>query len=371
MLAGESSGDVLGADLVTVLKASHPNAPILAMGGKRMASAGASILLDCEHIAVVGLIEIVKKAYPIWQAYRKVKQVIKTARPGLVILIDYPGFNLRMAKYAKKQGIPTLYYVSPQVWAWRQHRLHFMKRYIDHVAVLFPFERKFYEQAKIPSTFVGHPITQRAPAPSAVTQSLEKTLGDSTALRIGLFPGSREQEIRTMMPHFVAAMHQIKKTYPTAQFILPIANPVAENALAPWRSELIHYVHNTTAEVLPLLNLAIATSGTVTLEIALGSVPLIITYRLSPVTFQLAKYLVKVTEIGLCNLISEKRMAPELIQHEATPERITEEVLHWLNEPERITTYQAQCADLHKKLQTKQSPSVSVAAIASSLYLEQ
>lgn len=335
-----------------------------------MASAGASIFLDCEQIAVVGLTEIIKKAYPIWQAYRTVKKVIQTEHPGLVILIDYPGFNLRMAKYAKKQGIPTLYYVSPQVWAWRQHRLHFMKRYIDHVAVLFPFETKYYDKVNLPATFVGHPITQHPAAPSAVTASLKKTLGDSTALCIGLFPGSREQEIRTMMPALVAAMHQLKATYPTAHFILPIANPVAEKALAPWRSEPIHYVHHTTAEILPLLNLAIATSGTVTLEIALASVPLIITYRLSPVTFQLAKYVVKVTEIGLCNLIAENKIAPELIQHDATPERITEEALRWLNAPERITTYQTQCSDLRKKLQTEQPPGASVAKIAWALYTE-
>lgn len=372
ILAGESSGDALGADLVTALKAARPTVPIFGMGGKRMASAGANLLLDCEQIAVVGFTEIVKKAPPIWRAYRKVKHVIKTQRPGLVILIDYPGFNLRMAKYAKTQGIPTLYYVSPQVWAWRQHRIHFMKRYVDHMAVLFPFETKIYKQADIPVTYVGHPMAHRPPpSPWTPPAALQTAVTDPTVLCIGLFPGSREQEIRAMMPRFVAAMHQIKRTYPTAQFILPIANPVAEKALAPWQAEPIHYVHDSTADLLPHLNLAIATSGTVTLEIALGTVPLIITYRLSPVTFQLAKYVVQVTEIGLCNLIAEERIAPELIQHEATPERITEEALHWLNTPERITTYQAQCADLRKKLHTQQSPSASVAEIAWSLYIEE
>lgn len=329
IVAGEASGDIYGAGLVRAVHATDPAAVFFGIGGPRMRESGCEILVDSADMAVVGLVEVLKHFDVIASAFLKLKKILLEDPPELLILIDYPGFNLRLAKVAKKVGVKVLYYISPQIWAWRQGRVKKIKRLVDHMAVILPFEAPFYEQAGVPVSFVGHPMADLVEVSLNRDQAAASFCLDHTRKIAGLFPGSRKSEVSRLLPVIIDAARLLHQRFPDLQFVLPLASTLTEADLAPWLvgSGLpIIIVRERIHDLIRACDAIVSVSGTVTLEIALVGTPLLIIYKLSPFTFQLAKRMVKVEYIGLCNIVAGESVAKELIQDDASPAQIAAEI---------------------------------------------
>lgn len=349
IIAGEASGDLLGAHLTKSLKVLDPQLKVAGMGGKRMREAGVNIFIDSEKLAVIGVSEIISQLSNILAARQCLKNRFKIERPDLVIFIDYPGFNLHMAKQAKKAGIKVLYYVSPQIWAWRYNRIKKIKKYIDHMAVLFPFEERLYQREDISVSLVGHPLIDIA-VPTLPHEKVYQKFNLSIEQPIiGLFPGSRSQEISRLLPIIISATKLIKKRFPNAQFVLPLAPNFSSQDVRNYLFPEVRIIENNTYNVLSVCNAAIAVSGTVTLEIALHQIPFVTVYKVSSLTYWLVKRLIKVPFIGLSNLVAEELITPELIQHQATPQAIANEIYRFLED----YSYRQSCLNKLKLLRTK------------------
>ncbi len=350
IVAGEASGDLLGAHLAKAILALEPNTILIGMGGPQMQSAGVDIIIDADKLAVVGVWEILKHLGDIRSAMHTLKQLFKTDPPDLVIFIDYPGFNLRMAKQAKRAGIKVLYYVSPQIWAWRYGRIKKIKKYVDRMAVLFAFEEKLYQKEDMPVSFVGHPLVDIAIptlTPNEVAIQLQL---DTQKPIIALFPGSRHSEITRLMPVIVSAVELIRAQLPAAQFVLPLASSLSREDLRDYLIPEIQVVENNTYNLLPLCTAAICASGTATLEIALQQIPLLIIYKVAPLSFWLGKNLIKTPFIGLCNIVAEEKVALELIQHDANATIIAEQILRLVTEPDHREKTSDKLAQVKLKL---------------------
>ncbi len=329
IVAGEASGDIYGADLARETLKLDPALHFFGIGGARMREAGVETLVDSADMAVVGLIEVLKHFDVISAAFRKLQQILFNDPPDLLILIDYPGFNLRLAKVAKKAGIKVLYYISPQIWAWRQGRVKKITRLVDHMAVILPFEAPFYEKAGVPVTFVGHPMLDLVKVAMNRHEAASSFGLDPSRKIVGLFPGSRRNEIEHLLPTILASAKLLKERFPDAQFVLPLASTLAEQDIASQVSAAgleAAIISGRIHDLIRACDAIICVSGTVTLEIALVGAPMVIIYRVSPLTFQVAKRLVKVDHIGLCNIVAGESLVKELIQNDANPEMIAAEI---------------------------------------------
>lgn len=336
IIAGEASGDMHGAKLAQSMKRFAPDTFLFGIGGHAMKAEGVDLLVDSRTLSVVGITEVLSKLKTIRQALVIVRRALTRLRPDLLILIDFPDFNFQAAGYAKKNGTPVLYYISPQIWAWRQNRVRKIKRLVDHMAVILPFEASFYRKHGVPVTFVGHPLLDRIPP----QQSAPAQPSVLTAPVIGLLPGSREKEVTTLLPGMIAAARQIKRRLPKAQFLISCAESIDESLVsdivANCAQQLpVTMVHGPVAGIFKQSQLLVAASGTVTLEAALYGVPTIIVYSVSPLSYWLGKRLIKVRHIGIVNLIVQKALLPELIQEDATPEGICEAALRILGDPHK------------------------------------
>lgn len=330
IVAGEASGDIYGAGLVRAVHRQNPAISFSGIGGARMREAGVETLVDVADMAVVGLVEVLKQFKVIASAFTLLKKILLDNPPQLLILIDYPGFNLRLAKVAKKAGVPVLYYISPQIWAWRQGRVYKIKKLVDHMAVTLPFELPLYQRAGVPASFVGHPMAGRVVVDKSKEQAAVSFGLDPARKIVGLFPGSRKSEISRLLPTIIAAADLLLQRFPNLQFVLPLASTLNEADLAPYLAASNRLQLKITRERIHDLARAcdavISVSGTVTLEVALVGTPLLVIYKLSPLTFQLAKRLVKVEHIGLCNIVAGETVAKELIQDNASPQNIASEI---------------------------------------------
>jgi lipid-A-disaccharide synthase len=329
IVAGEASGDIYGADLVRKALLPGSGFHFFGIGGARMRDAGVETLVDSSEMAVMGVVEVFKHFGVISSAFIKLKKILLQDPPELLILIDYPGFNLRLAKAAKKAGVKVLYYISPKVWAWNSGRMKSMAATVSEMAVIFPFEVPLYETAGVPVTFVGHPMLDMVNV-SMDRQTAASSFGlDPSRRIIGLFPGSRRSEIERMLPTILASARLLLKKYPDAQFVVPLASTLRDADVLPQLDssgvspvitrERIH-------DLIRACDAVVSVSGTVTLEIALVGTPMVIIYKLSPLTYQLAKRVVKVGNIGLCNIVSGETVVRELIQDAANPEMIAAEI---------------------------------------------
>ncbi|MGE3920098.1 MAG: lipid-A-disaccharide synthase [Gammaproteobacteria bacterium] len=327
--AGEASGDLHGAHLIQSVLIKNSDITFKGMGGNSMANAGCELIVDCKKLAIIDLIEIFTRAKDIWRAMKIMRQSLKTLRPNLLVLIDFSGFNLRLARFAHKLGIKILYYVSPQVWAWRVHRVEKIKRYVNQMAVIYPFEVDFYQKRQVPALYVGNPVAHKIKMdlnPLELKKSLGLNLDKKT---IGLVPGSRRGEINRNLPTILKAAELLLKTHPELQFVLPLASSLQEADLKEHLAQSnlpITITRNRVDETIPACDAVIAVSGTVTLEIGLLTIPMVIIYKLTPISFQIGKRVIKVDHIGICNLIAGKRVVQELIQFQATPEAIHDEI---------------------------------------------
>lgn len=327
LLAGEASGDLLGANLANALLTLLPDLELMGIGGVKMQQSKVKILMDMSSLDVVGLWEVIKNLITIRRAMQKTKFLLRAQKPDLLILIDYPGFNLRMAQFAKSIGIKVLYYVSPQVWAWRYQRIHHIKKYVDHMAVLFPFETKIYQKENIPVTFVGHPLAKLVQVTQSQLSVYHQYGLNSDHKVIALLPGSRQQEIRLLLPLMVATIPLIRQKIPDAQFVLPLANTLQVEDLKKYLTSDITVIKNNTYNILSLCSAAMVTSGTATLEVALCQVPLVVVYKTVALNYWIGRCVIRLKEIGLCNIVAQQRIVQELIQSKATPIAIATEVI--------------------------------------------
>jgi lipid-A-disaccharide synthase len=284
-------------------------------------------------VAVVGLTEVASRLRVIAGAYLKLRSVLKRDRPDLLVLIDYPDFNLALAKAAKRFGVPVLYYISPQIWAWRQGRVKKLLDRVDRMAVILPFEEAFYHQKGLKVEFVGHPIVDAIPQNLFKEDALKELGLDSAFPILGLLPGSRKEEIKNLLPAMVQAAEIIASRYPDLQCVLPLAPTISrtlvEAVAEPCPVDMTIF-EGSIYTVLKVCDAALVTSGTATLEAAMMGVPMVIAYRVSPLSYWIGKRVIKVPHIGLVNLVAGEAVVPELIQNEATPDTLAREALRVL-----------------------------------------
>ena len=336
LVAGEASGDLHGATLARALAAQAPGLPLSGMGGPQMAAAGVRLLVDVTARAAVGGTEALGSLPALVRAFRRLRSVICAApRPAAVVLIDLPEFNLRLARVARRAGVPVVYFMPPQVWAWRAHRIRSMRERVSLVLAALPFEVALYRDAKVPVTFVGHPVVD-AVAGAPGRDEARRRLGVMGAHPvIALLPGSRAQEIGRMLPVMVEAAGRIAGAEPETRFVLALAPTVARATVqrALGRGPRIEMVAGATSTVLRAADVALVTSGTATLEAALLDTPMVVGYRVSLVTDLLVGALVRVPWMSLVNVILGRAVVPELYRRLATGEAFAAEALRLLRVP--------------------------------------
>jgi len=336
--AGEASGDLHASNLVKALHKIDSNIHVKGMGSEKLREAGTDILIDCSDIAVVGIVEVLMNYRKIMKVLNKLRDELRNNPPDLLILVDYQEFNLKLAETAKELGIKVLFYISPQVWAWRPHRVHKIGQLIDMMAVLFPFEEKFYKKANVPVRFVGNPLVDEAKATKTKQQAIDEYQLNTNNKIVGLFPGSRRGEIKRVLPVLLEAAVLLKQKHPELQFILPIASTLDKSdfsaRLEKYNSLNIKLVKDNTYDVMQVCDAIITASGTATLEIALMGIPNAITYKIAPLSYFILKRMVTIDNIGLVNIVAEENIVKEFLQHEAKAEAIAKEIDRILTDEE-------------------------------------
>lgn len=350
IVAGEASGDMYGARVAEEAHRLDSSVRFFGIGGPKMRAVGVTTVVDATEMAVMGLFEVISHLPVILRAYKLCRDLLVKQKPDLLILIDYPGFNLRLAALAKKQGVRVLYFITPQVWAWHASRVNKIARLVDHAAVIFPFEVPLFEKVGLPVTFVGHPLLEMAVATASRENSLRDFGLDGSRKIIGLFPGSRKREIIALLPVMLHAAVILKNEFPDAQFVLPLAPGVdrglIDGFLARFTLE-VAVVENRNYDVIQVCDAIIAASGTVTMEIALFGVPMVIIYKAAPLTYWIGTKVVAVDHVGICNIVAGERIVPELLQDQAEPVRVAAEIARYLTNP------QYRCAVANKLLQVR------------------
>lgn len=355
IVAGEASGDVHGARLVAALRRLAPQLSVEGMGGTQMRAAGVHLLADAGDTAVVGLTELWEKRRALRDALRRLRDHLATVRPALLICIDFPDFNLLLARTAHRLRIPVCYFISPQVWAWRRGRIRTIRRLVKKMLVLFPFEEAMYREAGVNVTFVGHPLLD-ALADVPRQDACRAALGlAGSAPVLGLLPGSRQAEMRRHLPLLLQAASLLTAARPDLEVLLgltPSLDGRAVEADVEASGVRATVIQGRTSEVIRAADLLLAVSGTVTLEAAILGTPMIITYRLGALSWLLARLLVRVRFIGLPNLVANEGIVPELIQFDATPERLATTAAAILDSPERQARMRAALAEVRARLGT-------------------
>ncbi len=334
VIAGEASGDLHGAGVVRELKRLSPGIEVFGMGGAMLRAEGMEILVDIRTMAFMGFVEVAQNLRTILKTERILKKSLADRKPDAVLLIDYPGFNLRFARAAKRAGAAVHYYISPQIWAWRRSRVNTIARVVDKMHVIFPFEEQIYAQAGVPVMFVGHPLVERFTPLDSVAAWKQAHGFDPGKPLLGLFPGSRTQEIDRILPVMVEAARMLMKRHP-----LEVAVGLASNLESGvMRKNLPHasgirIVEHATHELMQAADAALVTSGTATLEIGWYGTPFVVVYKTSPVTYAIGRALVDVEHIGLVNIVAGRTIVPELVQSACTPARMVRELEPILFDP--------------------------------------
>lgn len=325
IVAGEASGDAHGARLVEAVKRKDSSINFYGVGGTDMRAAGVDVKTDASELAVVGIWEVIAHRKVIFAVLNNLKEQLKTSPPDLLLLIDYAEFNLKLAEYAKGLGIKVLFYISPQVWAWRQGRVNKIRSSVDMMAVIFNFEKEFYLKHNVPTRYVGHPLSHNVKATIERASFLDQYNINSENKVIGLFPGSRKSEIKRLLPIILKSADILKQKNPKIEFLLPLASTLTKEDLTPYLSNNtldIHVISDDAFNVMNACDAIVTVSGTVTLEISLIGTPLIIINKVSWLTYLIVKRMIKIPYIGLCNIVANKQIAQEFIQKDATPDNI-------------------------------------------------
>lgn len=368
ILAGEASGDLLGAKLIQALRQRCPDLQIQGIGGPAMTAAGCESLFDIERLAVMGFIEPLLRLPDLIKLRHDLIKHFLNNPPDVFIGIDAPDFNLGLELKLRQAGIPVVHYVSPSVWAWRQYRVHKIAKAVDLMLTLLPFEAKFYEQHNVPVRYVGHPLAAQIPVQPDVIAARRSLCIDEKATYIALLPGSRRQEIHHMAEPMLRAAYLAWKQRPHLRFLTAHVNEQRYQEFyecyKKYTPDLpLEFFTRRSQDVMAAADIVVVTSGTCTLETMLYKKPMIIAYRMSKLTYQLAKLLVKTPYIGLPNLLANEKLVPELIQDEVKPETICQMILDYLDNPEKVQTLQNKFTELHQELRADTASSVSEAIL--------
>jgi len=353
IVAGEASGDAHGARLVNAVKEKDPSINFYGVGGSDMRAAGVDVDTDASELAVVGIWEVIAHRKVIFAVLNDLKERLRTSPPDLLLLIDYAEFNLKLAEYAKSIGVKVLFYISPQVWAWRQGRVNKIRNSVDMMAVIFNFEKEFFLKHNVPAKYVGHPLSHNV-KPNIKKQEFLKQNNIITSHKVvGLFPGSRKSEIKRLLPIILESAKILKQKDPNIEFLLPLASTLSQQDLAQYLNEStlnIHVIKDNAFNVMNACDAIVTVSGTVTLEIALIGTPLIIINRVSWLTYLIVKNMIKIPYIGLCNIVANKLIAPEFIQKDATPEKIAKALFELINDEDKNKETRKKLGLIHQLL---------------------
>ncbi|MGZ6275438.1 MAG: lipid-A-disaccharide synthase [Syntrophales bacterium] len=353
IVAGEASGDLHGGNLVKAMHKIDPEIRFYGVGGRNLKAAGAELTADAAEMAVVGLTEVVSKLGFILKILAQLKASLKKDRPDLLILIDYPDFNLPLARAAKKYGIKVFYYISPQVWAWRRGRIGEIKEIVDKMAVILPFEAELYKDAGVDATFVGHPLLDVVRTKYSRKEALIKFDLREGVTTVGILPGSRQSEVTRLLPVMLGAAEIIQEKIKSVQFVLPLADTLdiafVSQIIAKY-PVAVRLIPNEVYDVIGCTDTAMVASGTATLETALMETPMVIIYKVSAPSYYVGRMVINVDHIGLVNIIAGKEIVPELIQFEASPEKIAAEVMDILATKERMESMKAELKKIRDML---------------------
>lgn len=353
MVAAEASGDQHGAALVRALHERFPPLQVYGLGGDHMRAAGVETLFDVQALNVVGVVEILAKVPAGLRMARRLLRAAACRGTRVVVLIDAPGFNLTLARLAKRAGLSVVYYISPQIWAWRPHRVKKVARYVDKMLTLFPFEVPLYTAAGVDAEYVGHPLLDRVhhlPAPAQAAQ----TLGLDTQYPImALLPGSRRQELRRLLPPMLAAFQRVQQRLPSLQGIIPVAPTLSMEEVQQMLRQAhlpVTVIAGQSHTALRAADVALVASGTATLEAGLLGTPMVVVYKLHPITAWLARRVLRVPYIGLVNIVAGRPMVPELLQEALCPQTLAALALHCLEHPEVAQHIRGELATLRHAL---------------------
>ena len=353
-VAGDPSGDAHAARLIDTLRARAPALTFSGLGGPAMQRAGMALLDDLTTTASIGPFDAARHLARFLRAKRLLAHHLKTQRPDLAILVDFGDFNLPViAPLVKRHHVPILYYISPQVWAWGRWRLRYIRRFVDRMVVFFPFEEAFYRREGIPVTWVGHPLMDEARPALSKAEAAQRMGLNPWRMTVGLLPGSRADEIRRHLPLMLAAANRIAWRMPGVQFLLLKAPTVSRDALNALlaRARLdVSVAEGPVSNALPAMDSAIAASGTVTLETALGGVPMVVVYRTSWPTYLAARAVIRIPHIALVNVVAGHPIVPEFLQHRAEPKRIAAAVIELLRNDERRRIMQEALREVKTRL---------------------
>jgi len=348
--AGEASGDMYAARLAAALRA-RMDVHLYGMGGPRMREAGVELLADCAEVSLVGIVEIAKKLPALNSVWKRLVGESRRRKPPFAILTDFPGFHLRLARALKRHGVRNIYFVCPQFWAWRPWRANLVRRRFVRGLCIFPFEQDWYRSRGVLTDFIGHPLVGNVAAKRS-RQEFAAAFGlDASKPIVVLLPGSRAGEIAHHMPPLVQSCHLIAQGR-SVQFVLALAPGMPKTLLAPFLTEdtLIRVVEDATYDALGAADVAVVSSGTATVEAALMDTPMIVVYRLAPVTAAIARWLVRTPMFAMVNLIAGKRVVTELVQNDFTPRRVANEVIRLLDSQQARDEMRQGLADIREKL---------------------
>lgn len=337
MSAGEASGDMHGGAVAAEIKRLYPDAEIFGMGGQDMRKQGVRIIYDIENLGIIGVVEVIKHLPLFFKLRTLLKEAMIKEKPDVLVCIDYPGFNMKLAHVAKELGIPVVYYIAPTIWAWNKGRAKNIVRDVKTVASIFPFEAEAYRKAGAHVTFVGHPLADTVKPSMSYEEAMAYFHGDAKKKRILLMPGSRKNEVKGLLPVMLAAAEKVADKEP-CQFFIPRASTISMEFLSSiiGASKLsVEITEGKQYDLMQICDACVASSGTATLETALMELPTVLVYRLAPVTWMLAKLLVHVKYAGLPNLLLNKEVTPELLQDAVTADGISSILLPWLTSPAR------------------------------------
>jgi len=343
---GEPSGDLYAGALATELRRLDPTSTISGLGGHHLREAGASLTADFAGLSVTGLLEVFRILPRTYATYRSLVRQATIDRPDVFVAIDFPDFNFRLARAVRRLGVPVVYYISPQLWAWRKGRMKTMRQIADRVLVIFPFEEAIYRDAGMPVQWVGHPLLDISQPPASRDVFLSSLGLDPRRQVVALLPGSRHNELRAILPDLVRAAGQIRSRIPEVQFVIARAPHLDDGSFAPLNqlADAV-VVEGHSDDVLASADVALVASGTVTVQAALHECPIVVVYRLSPLTYHLGKPFVHVDTYAMANLVAGRRVVPELIQEDFTPERVAAEALRVLTDPAHAASVRR---DLHE-----------------------